>query len=282
MTYLVLSILFSTVLYIIFKMFTHFKVNTLHAIIVNYFVALSIGFTTSSVAINPTIIYQSSWFSGALVLGILFIVIFNIMAITAQRNGLSVVSVASKMSLVIPIIFGVLLYQESLGIVKVIGILLALAAVFLASIKSKNGVNLKNLIFPILLFLGSGVIDTSLKYLEVNYVSEENIPMFSATIFMFAAVFGLTFALLKKDIKLHWKNLVAGIILGVPNYFSVFFLIKALSVKTLESSTVFTVNNVAVVALSTLIGLIAFKEKLLLKNWIGILLAIVSILLVVS
>jgi len=39
---------------------------------------------------------------------------------------------------------------------------------------------------------------------------------------------------------------------------------------------------VAVVALSTLIGLIAFKEKLLLKNWIGILLAIISILLVVS
>src|SRR5690606_2669635 len=97
MTYLVLSILFATVLYVIFKLFTRFKINTLHAIVVNYFVAFTMGFTTSSVAISPAVIYQSPWFLGALVLGLLFIFIFNIMAVTAQRNGLSVVSVASKM-----------------------------------------------------------------------------------------------------------------------------------------------------------------------------------------
>src|SRR5690606_8296622 len=108
MTYLVLSILFSTVLYVIFKLFTRFKINTLHAIIVNYIVALTIGFSVSSIEINPSSIYQSSWFFGALALGFLFIFIFNIMAITAQRNGLSVVSVASKMSLVIPIVFGII------------------------------------------------------------------------------------------------------------------------------------------------------------------------------
>lgn len=282
MIYLVLSILFSTVLYVIFKLFTRFKINTLHAIIVNYIVALTIGFSVSSIEINPSVIYHSSWFFGALALGFLFIFIFNIMAVTAQRNGLSVVSVASKMSLVIPIIFGVLLYNESLNIVKLIGIILALVAVFLASVKSENNISLKNLFYPVLLFLGSGIIDTSLKYLEINFVSKESIPMFSATIFMFAAFAGLLFALFKRDVKLQWKNLIAGIILGVPNYFSIVFLIKALSVNGIESSTVFTVNNVAIVALSTLIGLIAFKEKLHLKNRIGILLAIISILLVVK
>ena len=45
------------------------------------------------------------------------------MGITAQRNGLSVASVAGKMSVVIPIIFGIIVYNEGVGFVKVIGIL---------------------------------------------------------------------------------------------------------------------------------------------------------------
>jgi len=48
----------------------------------------------------------------------------------------------------------------------------------------------------------------------------------------------------------------------------------------MESSSIFTVNNVAIVMLSTLLGIILFKERLLLKNWIGIIIALVSIFLV--
>ena len=57
-------------------------------------------------------------------------------------------------------------------------------------------------------------------------------------------------------------------------------LLKALQFEGFESSTIFTVNNVAIVMLSTLIGLSFFKEKLIAKNWIGIGLAIISIALV--
>ena len=72
------------------------------------------------------------WFYVALALGFLFIAIFNVMALTAQKNGLSVASVASKMSVIIPVLFGIIIYKESVGFYKILGIILALVAVVLA------------------------------------------------------------------------------------------------------------------------------------------------------
>lgn len=90
----------------------------------------------------------------------------------------------------------------------------------------------------------------------------------------------LIFQLVKGDFKFEFKNLIGGIALGVPNYFSVYFLVEALRSDILESSGVFTVNNVAIVMTSTMLGISLFKEKLLRKNWIGIGLAVLSILFI--
>lgn len=189
------------------------------------------------------------------------------------------------MSLVIPIVFGLLYYKESLGLLKFVGIVCALLAVYLASIKSKDGLVIKrsNLIFPLLVFVGSGIIDTSIKYLENSFVAENDVPIFSATVFGSAAIIGiliLVFLALRGKLKLQLKNVIGGIVLGIPNYFSVYFLVKALRSDLLDSSGIFTVNNVAIVMISTLVGILLFKEKLLPKNWIGILLAVLSIFLV--
>ncbi|MEQ8422363.1 MAG: EamA/RhaT family transporter, partial [Arenibacter algicola] len=40
------------------------------------------------------------------------------------------------------------------------------------------------------------------------------------------------------------------------------------------------INNVAIVMFSTLLGVVLFKERISIKNWMGITLAIISILLV--
>ncbi|TDY12646.1 EamA family transporter [Meridianimaribacter flavus] len=282
--YLVFSILASTLIFIVFKLFQRFKIDTTQAIVVNYFIACIVGLIAYDSPISISEITNSKWFLGAVFLGVLFISIFIVMAITVQKNGVSVASVASKMSVVIPVIFGIYVYNESTGFQKLIGILLALAAVYLASIKAGSKINFKkNLLFPILLFLGSGVIDTSIKYLETTYVPENGIPIFSATIFGCAALIGVLTLIakrLKGEFKFQPKSLLGGITLGVINYSSIYFLLKALDHETFESSTLFTVNNVGIVMLSTLTGLILFGEKLSAKNWIGIVLAIVSIILV--
>jgi drug/metabolite transporter (DMT)-like permease len=283
--YLILSILCSTLIFIIFKCFDKFKINTLQAIVVNYYAAATFGLLNYDAPISVSEITNSNWFLGALFLGVLFIVIFNVMALTAQKNGLSVASVASKMSVAIPIIFGLYAYNESLNLQKTIGIILALVAVYLASVKASNSekIQFKNLILPILLFLGSGTIDTTIKYLETNYVAENGIPLFSATIFSISGLIGITLLVIKtikKPQKLSYKPLIGGAILGIVNYYSIVMLLKALQMNGFESSTIFTVNNVGIVMLSTLIGLLFFKEKLIRKNWIGIGIAVISIALV--
>ena len=285
MIYLLLSILASTIIFIIFKLFEKFQINIFQAIVVNYCIAFTTGILSYNGTITISQLPNLDWFYYTLILGALFIIVFNLMAITTQKSGLSVVSVATKMSVVVPVLFGLLYYNESLGTVKLIGIAIALIAVYLTSNKSKQeiSVNRKSIVLPILVFIGSGIIDTSIKFLEDTYVANNDVPLFSAIIFLAAAIIGFIFIIIqiiRGSFKFEFKNIIAGICLGVPNYFSIYFLVKTLRSDILESSGIFAINNVSIVALSTFAGIFIFKEKLIRKNWIGIALAILSIVLI--
>ncbi|NNE77674.1 MAG: DMT family transporter [Pricia sp.] len=250
----------------------------------NYVVASVVGVLFYKGDVILTEIPQQPWFWGTLVLGFLFIVVFNLIAATAQKVGISVASVATKMSLVIPVLFGVSVYNEELGPLKVLGVLLALAAVYFVSVKNRSlSVQKSSLLLPISVFLGSGIVDTSIKYIQEIYMVEDDYPLFSAIVFASAAISGIVFLILKSaktPVKVNSRNILGGIALGVPNYFSIYFLLKALQSDILNSASIFTINNVAIVMFSTLLGILLFKEKISTKNWGGIALAIVSIILV--
>lgn len=279
-----LSVLFSSLIFVAFKLYDTYKVETLYAIIINYIVASSVGFILYNKKIALLEIPAKPWFVGTLVLGILFILVFNLMAATSQKSGVSVASVATKMSLVIPVVFGLMVYDEKLGALKAIGILLALAAVYFASVKEK-GIKIKKnvLILPALVFIGSGVIDTSIKYLEETLVPKDEFPLFSAVVFGSAASSGIIFIVIrsfKKRFTPSISTILGGIGLGILNYFSIYYLLRALQHEHLNSASVFTINNVAIVMFSTLLGVLLFKERISIKNWIGIVLAVISIFLV--
>lgn len=284
MEYLVLSVLASSLIFVIFKLYARYGVQTLYAIIVNYFIACSVGlyFYQGNLSFSTTA--QKPWFTGTLALGALFIIVFNLMAATSQKIGVSAASVATKMSLVIPVVFGVWMYGERLGIFEVLGILLALGAVYLATMRKKTVINhTYMLLLPVAVFLGSGIIDTSIKYAQQISVPEEEFPLFSAMVFGSAATCGTLFVLVKavkNGIRVNLKNVLGGICLGIPNYFSIYFLMKSLDSDTLNSASIFTINNVAIVMCSTLLGILLFKERISSKNWFGIGLAVVSIILV--
>ncbi|MFS4468138.1 EamA family transporter [Maribacter sp. 2210JD10-5] len=284
MLYLALSVLFSSLIFVIFKLFNTYGVQTLYAIITNYFVACSVGLLVYNGDIKLAEIPSKNWFLGALALGILFILVFNVMARTSQTLGVSVASVATKMSFVMPVIFGVILYKEVVEPIKIVGILVAIAAVYLASLKTSTiKFHVSMLLLPLLVFLGSGAIDTAIKFFQERLVPQEEFSIFSATVFAAAATTGIVFIAInsfKKPLKKNYKNVLGGIVLGVPNFFSIFFLLKALQFEGLTSAAIFTLNNVAIVMVSTLFGILFFREKLSLKNWTGVALAVVSILLV--
>lgn len=284
MLYLALSVLCSSLIFVIFKLFDVYKVQTLYAIITNYIVASTVGLLLYEGKVDFNEILDKPWIWGTMALGVFFIFVFNIMAKTSQVAGVSVASVATKMSLVMPVVFGVLWYSESLSFLQTVGILLALAAVYLASLK-QGGINIpkKSLILPLLVFLGSGIIDISIQYFQENHLDEKEVAIFSSMVFGFAALSGLIFIGVqarKKPIRINLKNVMGGVALGVPNYFSIYFLIRALQNENLDSAVIFTLNNVAIVLFSTVLGILVFKERLSQKNWGGVALAVVSIILV--
>ncbi|MHB0756660.1 EamA family transporter [Polaribacter sp. M15] len=284
MIFLLLSILISTGLFVIFKYFGIYKVDVLKAIFINYIVAFIMGFVFAERKFSILEIPLQPWFLGALCLGVLFVSVFFVMAMTAQKNGVSVTSVAGKMSVVIPVFFGVFLYSESVTALKIFGIVIALIAVYLASVKEdKTLPNEAGLVLPVLLFLGSGIIDTTLKYVEVTYVPKDDVSIFSGSLFGIAACIAAIILIVKafkKREAFGVKNIIAGIILGIPNYFSIIFLIKALQTEGFESSDIFTINNVGIVVVSTIIGILIFKEQFSVKNKIGVALAILGIVIV--
>ncbi|MGW9686557.1 EamA family transporter [Flagellimonas sp. 2504JD1-5] len=284
MLYLVLSVLCTTMIFVIFKLFAVYKVQTLYAIVVNYVVACAVGLLLSESSFHYNEMVGKSWFLGAVALGMFFIVVFNLMAKTSQVAGVSVASVATKMSLVVPVVFGVVMYEEKLSALQIFGIFLALAAVYFASIKGGNvSISKKTLLLPLLVFLGSGIIDASIKYFQASHLDSEEISIFSAMLFGFAALtgfFAIGIKAFQHGLKFSSRNVLGGIFLGIPNYFSIYFLLKALQHGGLDSAAIFTLNNVAIVMLTTIVGILLFKEKMSPRNWGGIALAVVSIVLV--
>ena len=280
---LLLSIGCSSLIFVIFKLFKVYGVETLYAIVINYITACSVGLIIQGQWIGFSKLPAKPWFLVALSLGILFIIVFNLMAKTSQDLGVSVASVATKMSLAIPVLVGVWLYQEQLGVFKILGIVLALLAVYFASIKKATRWQRSALLLPGLVFLGSGIIDVALKYVQNFLVGPPEFPLFSSSIFGAAALTGLAFIGIREPQKFTRygaKNIIAGIALGIPNFFSIYFLLRALDTPKLASATVFTLNNTGIVMCTTLLGIALFQEKLSRMNWLGILLAIISILLV--
>lgn len=278
-----LSILTSSMLMILFKYFGKLNVNTFQSITVNYVVAASLGFMMSGTVPHPSLVNES-WAGFAGLLGIMFILMFYVMAISSQKVGVAITTVANKMSLAIPVVAGILLYGEGLTWLKALGVLGALVAVALV-VKPSGGIQLdkKFLFLPVIIFFGSGTLDSIFKYCETHYVDAEQVSTFSATLFAVSAVIGLITMVFRKLIQgktLEIKSIVAGFALGIPNYFSIHYLILSLQIPSLESTMVFPINNVGIVVFSTVSAIILFKEHLSKLNWIGIILALLSIVLI--
>ena len=280
--YLLLSIVFSTFINLVFKWFSVFKVNKIQAILVNYLVCFSIGFVLSG-DFNLLKIIGSDWFKYCIILGSLFVAIFLSMAMTTEKYGVSVNAVSAKMSVIIPVLFAYVYNSERLTIQFVVGILLSLLSIYLITKKKQIIIPEKYIYLPIIVFLGSGTIDTSLKLLELNYSNDISINTISYSIFLGAFLVGTTFYSIKNQFNFsNWssRNIISGIILGIPNYFSIYFLLTAIKSFSLKSAFVFGINNIGIVLLSTLLSVIIFKEKLTLINKFGVLISVLSIFLI--
>ncbi|MDO9512030.1 MAG: hypothetical protein Q7J34_09740 [Bacteroidales bacterium] len=277
MHYFLATIVFSTLIVVTFKLFAKHKVNIMPAIVLSYVIAAGFGIITNHKAINITDIYQASWFSYALVNGVLFILVFVVFAYSTKKAGIALTSVSSKMSVIIPVLSGIFILGDTAGIIKITGIVLALMAFYLTFRKKKEGgTRPADLLFPMLLFAGTGINDSVMKFAEEQHMQNSQ-EIYLSVVFSIALVCGVFLLMLSGSWKKGFgiKEIAGGIILGLFNWWSTIMIIKTMGYY--DSSVLFPVFNAAIVCNAALIGFLVFREKLRLVNWMGILLAILAI-----
>jgi drug/metabolite transporter (DMT)-like permease len=305
MLYLILAILASLSLAISFKLFDRFNIDTFQAIVINYWVCVLTGSLMLGEYPLHTGMLQEAWFPIALVLGFLFIVGFNVVGITVQRFGVAIASVMQRMSIAMSVPFAILYFDEAATLPKLLGTFIALGSVVLINIPNKKdkaqtatpsikntGVQIEKnsgmpswlFLFPLGCFVISGFIESGLQIIEKVHFPNNATgnAIFSIMLFGLAGLMGTVWLiqlLVRGKTKLSLRNLIGGIVLGIPNYFSIYFLLLSFS-DIGDASIVLPLNNIIIVVSSALIGYFLFKEQFSKTNWIGVLLALVSIYLI--
>ncbi|MEX1001994.1 MAG: DMT family transporter [Crocinitomicaceae bacterium] len=278
---LILGILFFNLILVLFKLFERFGVDNLQAIVVNYVVASSLGIWLSDFQQPIIQIVRSEWMWHALMIGFFFVVVFNLLARGAQKVGMAVSTVANKMSVVIPVIFAIFMFGDTVSFLKILGIVLALVGVYLTSTtKRKLSFDRRYLWLIIVIFLGQGIADCIFNFAQQFYVDDNESKLFIAALFIAAFVTGLIMLIPKyisRESTFKWKNVLWGIALGFPNFGTVYYFFRSLESGFMESSQIYPVLNMGVIIISALSGYLLFKERLSAVNWLGILLSVIAI-----
>ena len=273
----------------LFKYFEKINVNNLQAISANYFTAgiLSIIFLPNTFEFDK-INYSNTtiFFVLAFIVGLLFVLTFNLYAHGAQKIGVTPSTIANKMSMIIPIIIGIILLNEEVTFNKILGISFAFVAIFLSSIgERKYSLNKNHLIIIVLLFVGQGLADGILNWAQEFILNGSNMNLFFAVTFLAAGFTGLLFVFFKlssQKVKIEPKSIIWGIVLGIPNYLTLLYFVKSLKSELFSSSEIFPIINIGVIIFCTILSIILFRERVSIYNWLGVILGVFSIFIILS
>jgi drug/metabolite transporter (DMT)-like permease len=281
MIYLIASIVSSTAIFVIFRLAKNYDCRLSTLITINYLTAAILGFVFL-MQLNPEpFISQNHWIPFGVILGILFIGMFFLIGISSQKTGLAVTTMANKMSLVFPVFFSLYWFNEEINFLKYIALFTAILAVLLTLYKKDiRKINYTRFYLPVIIFIGSGFIDSFIKLIQATQITEFQTAAFSTSVFLSAFICGILISVVKgkKNLLLiPLPTFLLGILLGLANFGSLYFILFALNKSRLDSSLVFALNNMMIVALSATTGFFIFKENINRVNFAGILLAFLSL-----
>jgi drug/metabolite transporter (DMT)-like permease len=286
MIYLILSIILFTAVFVIMRLYGRFNLDNHQALTWNYATSACIGIIVSAskgTLVSPV---AQPWFVFALLTGFSFILTYALIAESSQRSGVTVTSLSSKLSVVIPTLFGIIFLKETLGLTAGTGIVLALTALYLVVGTGKRGKDSEHtvskgmVLLPVFIFLSTGIGDILMKMTEQTNTSDDMVPMI-AFIYFVSFLFGVmlvAYDLISGKSKWQWKSALGGLVLGTVNFLSTCCIYRAL--RTFDNVVFFPVYNIGVVCLSALAGWLLFKEKLTWTNYLGLVIAVIAVILI--
>ncbi len=276
MIWILLSVLSATSLFIVFKRFDRYGVDRFTAVLFNYLFAGATGLILFDLQVRQALDCQNCLFF-TFSLGFIFVTLFNLLAFVTSKNGASTSVLANKMAFVLPVFLAVFVFGESLNWQLILALLIGLIGLYLAVKPAVEQKHKNSLFWPFVLFIGSGVLDFLLKIGERYVLSDWSSSMLTVAIFSSAFIWGLFYGVIKKKIIFTKKNILWAAILGIPNFFSIYFLFKALSAFSEQSVILFPINNVGIILCTTLLAVAVYREKLSKLNLMGLFFCVLSI-----
>jgi len=287
MIYLFLAVICSSSIVLILKFSESRNLNRLAVTTANYVVAFLASFffminndqlrlpenifdlvpdISNSFSTGASLPHESSFLWAILVGvfgGILYFCGFIVIQKSIRDNGAGITGAVSKIGIFIPMTFSIIFWKEYPSEIQWIGIVLAFGAIIFASYSPSQTKELKYLRKSlILVFIVVGFAEFSNKFFQ-KYALIEYKSVFLFTVFFTAFLISAVFTYLNNK-KISRMDILTGIMVGIPNMFTSFFIISALKeVKTTVAFPVYSAGSIIIINLGSYL---IFKEKLSKKD----------------
>jgi drug/metabolite transporter (DMT)-like permease len=262
--FLLLSLLSSLSIAVALRNFEHKGRDRTVVIASNYIMAGTLGYVLSTGAQ-----FDSSIIAFGIGMGFFFFIAFYSYSRAIKSKGVAASVTIGRLSLAVPVTLSILLWGEKPLPADIASLLLIFFIIL--TWEGKPGK-----VSPILLmiFLLFGLLDSALKYFKLQFPGVDD-GSFLVIVFYSAMTWSWCYILVKGK-KPKPGDMTAGLLMGVPNFFSSFFLLKALT--SIPAYIVFPSINVGMIILSALTGYLLFKEKLDRKKVVLLILGAVAVL----
>ena len=199
---------------------------------------------------------------------------FALMQWSTRHNGVVLSSMFMKLGVLVSTVISILCFRENPTLLHILGFALALLSILIINYNPGASFSRSSWVLIIMLVM-SGMTDVMSKIYEVfGTASLEN----TFLLFTFFSALCLCLLLMKRRQEHFGKQeLLYGALLGIPNFLSSLFLLKALS--SVPAMIAFPTYNVAVILVVALAGILLFREQLSRKQCIGGLLICIALAL---
>ncbi len=207
--------------------------------------------------------------------GFLYPLGFALLQINVQKNGVVLSATMMKLGLLVPMVVSICLFHETPALFQIVGFLLAIAAILLINSEKETGAAVEFKAGLVLLLLANGGSDAMSKVFEQlgNSALSDHFLFYT---FLTAFLLGVLLVLYKKE-RPGPADIFYGLLIGVPNYLSARFLLKALD--RMPAVIAYPTFSVASLVVITLVGVWFFRERLSRRQWVAVIGILVALAL---
>ena len=272
MFYLILAILSSAMVSITMRASEKYITNKMAMFMSNYAIciALSAAFmdwknVSAGLGVSALVL--------GVISGILYLVSFIFLQNNMQHNGIVLSSTFMKLGVLIPTVMAVVVFHEVPSWTQILGIGISILAIIMIHFEKEALQESNKKIWLLLLLVLSGFTDSMANIYEQVGKPEGKDGYLLITFFV-AFLLATVFAFGEKN-KITRKDLLFGMLIGIPNYFSARFLLLALG--SVDAVLAYPMYSVATIIVITLVGLLAFHEQISRKKAFALAMIVVAV-----